>query len=751
MKKQILKSLEKGHLTMSQLSEQLDVVSSADYKKLVKTVALLEENKELLFLKNGKISLPQVKQQAKQKYTGIYRANDKGFGFVTVEELLEDVFIAKEKVNSAMSGDTVTIELIKEANAYQEKSAEGMVVSIEKRAYTTLVGEFIPYTAKLIESTGYIGYVIPSDRKINGVTCFVSDTGLRSVMGMIVLVDITEYPHNEQSKNLIGVITKEIGHKDEPGVDILTVLHAFGITTTFQEDTLNQANSIPQELTSEDIKKRRDLRDLPIITIDGADAKDLDDAISLKMLDNGNFELGVHIADVSHYVTKNSPLDREAYERGTSVYLTDRVVPMLPQRLSNGICSLHPDVDRLTLSCMMEIDNSGNIVSHDIFESVIRSKKRMVYDRVNMAIVEHNKNAREEYQSFLDMLDNMRTLHYALYNKRFKRGAIDFDAKESKIIVDDNGHPIDIVLRERGLAERMIESFMLVANETIAKHYIDKKLPFIYRVHEQPAGEKMQRFMEFVTNFGLLMKGTSDTVTSKQLQQVLTQVENEPYEAVVSTMLLRSMKQAKYDNAPLGHFGLATDTYTHFTSPIRRYPDLIVHRLIKQYAITPPQENQKEALLSELEDIAHQSSIMERKAVDVERDVDALKKAEYMLDKINQTFEGVVSSVTRFGVFVELPNTIEGLVHVSKMTDDHYEFIENHLLLMGKRTGKTYQIGQKVKVTVTKVDVEQRDIDFVFVTDKKDKEALKKAKKTMKKFVKTRKHKKEKRNAKRRR
>lgn len=744
MKKEILKVLINGPLSMAQISEQLEVVSSADYKTLIKTVTILEENKEVIFLKNGKVSLPQVKQT----YTGIYRANDKGFGFVTVEELSEDVFIAKEKASSAMSGDMVTIELIKESNSYQDKSAEGKILSVEKRAYTTVVGEFVPYTTSLIESTGYIGYVIPSDRKINGLICFIRDTGLRSVMGMMVLVELTEYPTDKQPKNLIGVITKEIGHKDEPGVDILAVLHAFGITTEFQEDTLNQANNIPQELTLEDIKGRRDLRDLPIITIDGVDAKDLDDAISLNVLDNGNFELGVHIADVSHYVIKNSPLDREAYERGTSVYLADRVVPMLPQRLSNGICSLHPEVDRLTLSCMMEIDSSGKVVSHDIFESVICSKKRMVYDRVNMAIVEHNKNAREDYALFLEMLDNMRTLHYALYNRRFKRGAIDFDAKESKIIVDDSGHPIDIVLRERGLAERMIESFMLVANETVAKHYINQKAPFIYRVHEQPAEEKMQQFMEFITNFGVVMKGTNETVASKQLQKVLTQVENEPYEAVVSTMLLRSMKQAKYDNSPLGHFGLATDTYTHFTSPIRRYPDLIVHRLIKQYAITPPQESQKETLLSELEDIAHQSSVMERKSVEVERDVDALKKAEYMLDKINQTFEGVVSSVTRFGVFVELPNTIEGLVHVSKMTDDHYEFIENHLLLIGKRTGQVYQIGQKVKVTVTKVDVEQRDIDFVFVTERKSK-VVKTEKKTMKKFVKS--HKREKRNAKRRR
>lgn len=734
MKEKILKSLEQGPQSMEQLSNQLEVVSSAEYKKLVKIIARLEEQQQVVFLKNRKISLPQNNDS----YVGVYRANDKGFGFVTVDGLEDDIFIPKEKSQSAMSGDTVTVAITKTANTYANKAAEGIIINVENRVHTTIVGEFVPYTQSLIDKTGYIGYVIPSDKKISGLTCFVTDNGLRSVMGMMVLVDITTYPNEEQSTSLTGVIIKEIGHKDDPGVDILSVLYKFGIATSFRDETMIQANSIAQDISLEEIQNRRDLRDLDIITIDGADAKDLDDAISLRVLPNGQFELGVHIADVSHYVTKNSPLDKEAYERATSVYLADRVVPMLPQRLSNGICSLHPHVDRLTLTCLMIIDSSGQVISHDIFESVIRSKQRMTYDRVNMAIVEHNKNARQEYEPFLDMLENMRTLHYALYNRRFKRGAIDFDAKESKIIVDEQGKPLDIILRERGLAERMIESFMLCANEVVAKHYIDAKMPFVYRIHEQPAEEKMQRFMEFVTNFGVLMKGQSATVTSKQLQQVLTKVENQPYEAVVSTLLLRSMKQARYDNAPLGHFGLATDTYTHFTSPIRRYPDLIVHRLIKQYATTPQFKIDKSNLLSELEDIAHQSSLMERKAVDAERDVDALKKAEYMLDKINQTFEGVVSSVTRFGVFVELPNTIEGLVHVSKMNDDHYEFIENHMILIGKRTGQIYQIGQKVKVIVTKVDVEQRDIDFVFVTDKKKGTVKKKNTQMIKQFAKKR-------------
>ncbi|MBS4770747.1 ribonuclease R [Carnobacteriaceae bacterium zg-ZUI240] len=735
MKEQILSELQQGSLTMHQLAERLAVVSSADYKTLAKTIASLEEENALVFLTNGKVSLPQKKQT----YTGLYRANDKGFGFVTVDGLDNDVFIPKGQTGTAMSGDTVTLKITKSAN--QDKSAEGMITDIQTRAYTTVVGEFVPYTQSLIDKTGYVGYVILSDKKLNHLTCFVTTNGMTSVMGMMVLVDIVTYPNSEQSSQLTGVIVKEIGHKDDPGVDILSILYKFGISTTFKQDTLEQANAVPQEIQEADIKKRRDLRHLDIITIDGVDAKDLDDAISLRVLENGHFELGVHIADVSHYVTKNSPLDAEAYERATSVYLADRVVPMLPQRLSNGICSLHPHVDRLTLTCMMVIDSGGQVVSHDIFESVIQSRQRMTYERVNMAIVEHNKNAREEYAPFLDMLENMRTLHYALYNKRFKRGAIDFDAKESKIIVDEDGKPLDIVLRERGLAERMIESFMLCANETVAKHYIDAKLPFIYRVHEQPAEEKMQRFMEFVTNFGVMMKGQSATVQSKQLQQVLTKVENQPYEAVVSTMLLRSMKQARYDNLPLGHFGLATDTYTHFTSPIRRYPDLIVHRFIKAYATKRPTKEQKDSFVGELEAIAHQSSVMERKAVEAERDVDALKKAEFMLDKVNQTFEGVVSSVTRFGVFVELPNTIEGLVHVSKMKDDHYEFVENHMLLIGQRTGQTYQIGQKVKVTVTKVDVEQRDIDFVFVTDKKEKKdnsRHKSKKQTMKKFAKSR-------------
>ncbi|WP_370516586.1 ribonuclease R [Granulicatella sp. zg-ZJ] len=740
MKEKILSLLEEKAMTVKEISEVLHQTSALDFKALVKQLSELERKGHLIFLDSGKLSLPFKHKTL----TGVYRANERGYGFVSVEGMMEDIYIPKGYQQTALSGDRVVIEIIKEADMLEKKGMEGKVLSIEQRQLTRVVGEYVRYSNHLAEKYGYTGYVLPTEKTLSDMTCFILPTGLDAVDGTICVVDITQYPTLDNPKSLEGVIVKEIGFKDAPGVDILTILHQHGIPTTFPEDVLEQAERIALTLSEDDLKGRRDLRQETIITIDGADAKDLDDAISLKILENGHFQLGVHIADVSHYVTENSPLDLEAYDRGTSVYLTDRVVPMLPQRLSNGICSLHPDEDRLTMSCVMEIDMSGRMHHYEIFPSVICSKKRMVYDTVNAAIVEGNKKAREEYAPFLPMLEQMREVHYALYHLRRRRGAIDFDTKEAKIYVDDNGAPTDIVLRTRGLAERMIESFMLVANETVAKHYMDKKYPFIYRVHEQPAEEKMQRFMEFLSAFGVTIKGTSETVDAKALQKVLSDIEDEPYEAVVSTVLLRSMKQAKYDAAPLGHFGLSTDEYTHFTSPIRRYPDLIVHRFIKKYEKEKPLKSDYDMLEQRLEDIAHQSSLMERRAVEAERDTNALKKAEYMLDKIGQEFGGVVSSVTRFGMFVELENTVEGLIHVSKMSDDHYEFIENHLLLVGTRTGKTYQIGQQVTVKVTKVDMDTHDIDFEVVLSEKEKKTAKrmtrakkqKGKQQTKKFVK---------------
>lgn len=743
---QLLKS--KQSLTFDEIMQQLEIViTTQSIKQVIKWIAELEEKQQISFTTEGKIQMVQTFEKIVE---GKYRYNEKGFGFVTVTDSLEDIYIPKQYIATALDGDSVQVELFQTTKQGDDKKLEGKIIAVIARAEKRIVGQFVKYHAKLQEETGYKGYVIPQHKLFNQLTCFVTG-GLDVVDGTICVVDITTYPTEDHPKSLEGILIKEIGFKDTPGVDILSVLLQKQIPTEFPEAVLQESEAIPLTLSKKDMSRRLDLRQEQIVTIDGDDAKDLDDAISLKVLSNGHFELGVHIADVSHYVTENSALDIEAYNRATSVYLADRVVPMLPQRLSNGICSLHPFEDRLTLSCLMEIDMSGEVVNYTIKKSIIHSKKRMTYNKVNAVLTEGNKNAIKEYEQFISMLELMRELHYALYHKRRRRGAIDFETNESKIVVDEMGHPVDIIQRERGLAERMIESFMLVANETVAKHFMDKHYPFIYRVHEEPAVEKMQKFMEIVTNFGVLMKGKAINVKTKDLQKVLTHIEDKPYEKVVSTILLRSMKQAKYDSEPLGHFGLATEFYTHFTSPIRRYPDLIVHRFIKKYS-KKPLKRDYEQLTSHLHDVAQHSSIMERKSVEAEREVEAMKKAEFMLDKIGQQFEGVISSVTRFGIFVELDNTIEGLVHISKIDDDHYEFIENQLMLLGQRTGKIYQLGQKVKIIVTKADKETREIDFKLAekqltsalrphpSNKKIKKKKRNAKKqVMQKFVKNKK------------
>ncbi|MCL6588036.1 MAG: ribonuclease R, partial [Anoxybacillus sp.] len=451
-------------------------------------------------------------------------------------------------------------------------------------------------------------------------------------------------------------------------------------------------------------------------TIDGEDAKDLDDAVTVTKLENGNYKLGVHIADVSHYVTEGSPIDREAYERGTSVYLVDRVIPMIPHRLSNGICSLNPKVDRLTLSCEMEINDRGEVVSHEIFQSVIRTTERMTYSDVNRILVDHDEALREKYAPLVPMFEVMAELADILRNKRMKRGAIDFDFKEAKVLVDENGKPYDVVLRERSVAERLIEEFMLAANETIAEHFHWMNVPFIYRVHEDPKPEKLQRFLEFITNFGYIVKGTGNQIHPRALQEVLEAVRGEPEEMVVSTVMLRSMKQARYDAESLGHYGLSTEFYTHFTSPIRRYPDLIVHRLIRTYLINGQIDEQTQQKWAEkLPEIAEHTSNMERRAVEAERETDDLKKTEFMEDKIGMEFDGIISSVTNFGLFVELPNTVEGLVHVSYLTDDYYHYDEQHYAMIGERTGKVYRIGDEITVRVINVNKEERIVDFEIV------------------------------------
>ncbi len=528
------------------------------------------------------------------------------------------------------------------------------------------------------------------------------------------MVRLVTYPEGRMSAE--GEVLHILGHKNDPGVDILSVIHKYGLPQEFPAEALQQANDVPDTIAEDTIGKRRDLRNETIVTIDGADAKDLDDAVTVTKLDNGHFKLGVHIADVTHYVTEGSPIDVEAADRATSIYLVDRVIPMIPHRLSNGICSLNPKVDRFTLSCEMVIDQNGGVVSHEIFESVIKTTERMTYKAVNQILEEKDEEVLEQYSGLVPMFELMGELAQVLRNKRMERGAIDFDFKEAKVLVDEEGKPHDVVLRERSVAEKLIEEFMLLANETVAEHFNWMKVPFMYRVHEDPKEEKLARFFEFITTFGYVVKGSGNNIHPRALQQVLEAVKGTPEEPVISTVLLRSMKQARYDAESLGHFGLSTDFYTHFTSPIRRYPDLIVHRLIRTYLIEGKvDEKTKEKWDVLLPEIADHSSNMERRAVDSERETDELKKAEYMEDKISEEYDGVISSVTNFGLFVELENTIEGLVHVSYLTDDYYRYDERTYAMIGERTGNIFRIGDEIRIRVMNVNKDERSIDFEIV------------------------------------
>ncbi|MGX7244802.1 ribonuclease R [Enterococcus quebecensis] len=700
----------KKSFSMEEIAEGLQLQKSADFKLLVQTIAAMEREKTVEFNKKGKIRLPQKNSAIE----GTFRANERGFGFVTIDPEEADVYIPKEAVNFAMDGDIVAIDIVQPADPFSDRGAEGKVIEIRTRAITQVVGEFIAYDEKEVSETDLYGYAVPKDKKMTGLTFNIAAQGIKPVDGSIVIVEVTHYPEKEYPKSLEGLVKKVVGHKNDPGMDILSIVVAHGIPTSFPDEVLAEADKVPDTISEADIKGRRDLRDQQIVTIDGEDAKDLDDAVTVRKLENGNYFLGVHIADVSYYVTEGSELDQEAYERGTSVYLTDRVVPMIPQRLSNGICSLNPNVPRLTMSCEMEITPEGHVVKHDIFQSVIQTTERMTYTAVNEILEEQNVETMARYKELLPMFKEMGELHHILEQMRENRGAISFEDREAKVLVDSNGHPHDILLRTRGVGERLIESFMLAANETVAKHYNDLKLPFIYRIHEQPKEEKMQRFFDFAAVLGILVKGTKTDITPKDLQKVLEQVADKPEEAVINTMLLRSMQQARYSEDNYGHYGLAAEYYTHFTSPIRRYPDLIVHRLIRSYEGNVS-EKLKEKWEQDLPDIADHSSKMERRAVETEREVDSMKKAEFMADKIGEEYDGVISSVTRFGFFVELPNTIEGLIHVNSLKQDYFHFIENHMALVGERTGMTLKIGQKVKVKVEKADPETKEIDFEFL------------------------------------
>ncbi len=694
---QILSADDYEPMTVRELEAVLTITNSDEFKALVKTLVQMEQNGLVVRSRSDRYKLPETLNMVKGKLIG----HVKGFAFVAPEDkTADDIFIPAHEIGHAMHGDIVMVRVFHSSKGNRR---EGTVVRVIEHGQKEVVGTFVQLRAGCL--------VTPDDKKLTGDILISKEFTAGAVEGHKVVVELTRYPDAFHTAE--GKITRILGHKNDPGVDILSIIYHHGLPQEFPEEALEEANKIKEVISERDLFKRRDLRDETIVTIDGADAKDLDDAVTVVRLDNGHFKLGVHIADVSYYIKAGSDLDKEAYERATSVYLVDRVIPMIPHRLSNGICSLNPQVDRLTLSCEMEIDMDGQVVSHEIFQSVIKTTARMTYSDVNDILISKDQTLLTEYEQLIPMFQDMEALAAILRQKRMTRGSIDFDFKEAKVLVNDVGIPTDVVLRDRSVAEKLIEEFMLAANETVAEHFHWLDVPFIYRIHEDPNEEKLQKFFEFILNFGLIVRGSANGIHPRAFQEILDEIKGKPEEMVVSKIMLRSMKQAKYDPESLGHFGLSTDFYTHFTSPIRRYPDLIVHRLIREYLIEGHvDKDTQEKWEAQLGEIANHSSEMERRSVSAERDTEDLKKAEYLADKIGEEFTGIISSVTNFGVFVELPNTIEGLVHVSNMNDDYYHFNERDYTMVGERSGRVYQIGEEIAVQVAQVNIEERTIDF---------------------------------------
>lgn len=636
---------------------------------------------------------------------GKIEGNEKGFGFLIPDDKTkEDVFIPAEDMNGALHGDRVIVRIT--SKGLYGKKEEGEVIRILERANDTIVGTF--------ESSNNFGFVIPDDSRI-AYDVFISKSNFNGAKtNQKVVVEITRWP--EKRRNPEGKIVEILGYVGEKGTDILSIIKQFKLSEDFPAKVLNQASSIEQTVSQEEIEKRVDLRNLNIFTIDGADAKDLDDAVSIEKLSNGNYKLGVHIADVSHYVKEKSPIDKEAYKRGNSVYLVDRVIPMLPKELSNGICSLNPNEDRLTLSVFMEIDKNGSVVDYKIVEGVIRSKARLVYDDVSDFLERDDKEALKNLEGVTEDLKIMEELSHILYEKRQKRGCIDFDFPEARIILDEDGIPIDVVKEDRRIADKMIEEFMLVCNETIAEHFYWADIPFLYRIHEEPDMEKIEEFNKFIHNFGYSIKGIQD-IHPKELQLLTKEVKGKKEETLINTLLLRSLKKAKYSSEKDIHFGLAAEYYCHFTAPIRRYPDLQIHRIIKSYIKGKLSSNEQDRLHVLLPKVADHTSTTERTAEEAEREVEDLKKAEYMSTRIGNVYEGIISSLTHFGMYVQLDNTIEGLVHFSNMIDDYYYFDEDKYYIIGEHTNKVYRLGDTVKIIVINTDLVKRTIDFMLVQE----------------------------------
>ena len=677
--------------------------------------------------KKGKYGKPEV-----FSVNGIFCGHPKGFGFVTVEGMEQDVFIPEDRTGAALHGDRVQI-VVESQDRGGGRRAEGSVLKVLEHANKEVVGYYQ-------KSKGF-GFVIPDNQKISKDIFIPQGCDMGAVTGHKVVARIKEF--GDANHKPEGVVTEILGHVNDPGTDILSIVRAYGLPEEFPPEVMDEVEGCPDEvavpgmtrdeetwdgpygigdLTSPadwtgDLAGRLDLRGLRTVTIDGEDAKDLDDAVTLCRNGQGGYILGVHIADVSHYVKEGRPLDKEALKRGTSVYLVDRVIPMLPHKLSNGICSLNAGTDRLALSCIMELDVQGNVLDHKIAETVIHVDRRMTYTAVNAIVTDGDEAVMAEYEGFVPMFMLMKEVSDILREKRKKRGAIDFDFPESKIILDAQGKPLEIKPYERNAATKIIEDFMLAANETVAEDYFWQSLPFLYRTHDNPDPEKMKQLGTFIHNFGYFIRLQQGEIHPKELQKLLDKIEGTPEEVLLSRLTLRSMKQAKYTTLCSGHFGLAARYYTHFTSPIRRYPDLQIHRIIKESlkgGLGDKRAGHYEAILP---GVAMQTSALERRAEEAERETDKLKKCEYMSRFIGQEFDGVISGVTNWGLYVELPNTVEGLVRISELRDDYYIFDEQHYELVGEMTRKTFKLGQPIRVQVASTDRLLRTVDFILPRD----------------------------------
>ena len=713
MKESIINYLkEHGKSSVNDIAQALNHAGGEKFPQLIKAISAMESKGQLRFNRDGSVSLRPKKENPNQvTVEGVFRANKNGFGFLHVDDSEDDMFIGRNDVGHAIDGDTVAVVIKKPADRLRGTAAEARVVEIVERSLKTVVGKFILSD----EKEPYAGYIKSKNQKIQQ-PIYIKKEPVALDGTEIIKVDIEKYP-NRHYDYFVGSVRDIIGHQGDAGIDVLEVLESMDIVSEFPEDVMAEAEAVPDAPSQEDLLGRVDLRQEVTFTIDGADAKDLDDAVHIKRLPNGNFELGVHIADVSYYVTEGSALNREAVARGTSVYVTDRVVPMLPERLSNGICSLNPNVDRLTQSAIMEITPKGKVVNHKICQSVINTTFRMTYSDVNEMLA-GNPEKIEQFKPIMESVSAMAELHKILEDMRERRGALNFDTSEARILVNEKGMPVDIVVRERGTAERMIESFMLAANECVAEHFAKAKLPFIYRIHEEPKAEKLQRFMDYASIFGIQIKGTANKMDQLDLQDFMARVQGKPGAEVMNMMLLRSMQQARYSEHNHGHYGLAAQYYTHFTSPIRRYPDLLVHRMIREYTNNMSQET-REHFEEVIPELATSSSTFERRAIDAERVVEAMKKAEYMEEFVGQEFDGIVGSVVKFGMFVELPNTIEGLVHITTLPE-FYSYNERTMTLQGEKTGKTFRVGQPIRVKLTRADKETGDIDFQYLPSEYD-------------------------------